>query len=185
MLLKIQIMITHSLNNRIKIITGFNRFSKFLVLGNNIDGFVNIKQEEFKDWADLMQRFPEMYRNLKFAGEWSLNIYQVPDDYKIKYQYGYFMVPKKGKMIADIGYMQVAGKKLDVFISNGMLHFNSRSADTTNNYYKGIEDLKGTIIYEEFLTIILREEIDNVCFKDEYYPGNADAIHHEMYTQVY
>ncbi len=80
--------------------------------------------------------------------------------------------------------MQIAGKKLDVFISYGMLHFNSRSTDTSNNYFKGIEDLKETIIYEEFLTIILKEEIDNVCFKDEHYPGDAGAIHHEKYTQV-
>ena len=38
MLLKIRIMIGHHLTKKGKIISGFNRFSKFLVLGNNTKG---------------------------------------------------------------------------------------------------------------------------------------------------
>lgn len=57
--------------------------------------------------------------------------------------------------------------------------------DTHNNWNKDDKDFDKTVIYEEFLTIILKEEIENVCFKDEYYPGNAVTIHHEIYNQVY
>jgi len=187
-------MITHNLTTKTKIITGFNRFSKFIVLGNNIDGYISIGHEEFKNWEDFTQRFPEMYRNIKFSGEWSLNIYQVPDDYKIKYQYGYFMVPNKGKMIADIGYMQIAGKQMEVFISNAMIHFQSRSIDSTENWDNVIKkdndhdidvDFQDTEVTEEFITILFHEVINGRTFSDEDYPGDSGSVHHEIYTQVY
>lgn len=178
-------MISHHLTNKVKTVKGFNRFSKFLVIGNNIDGFVNIKQVEFKNWEDFKQRFPDIYQKINFAGEWSLKIYQVPDDYKIKYMYEYYKVPYKGKMIADIGYMQMAGKQLDVFISNGMIHFSSRSTDTTENWGKDKEDFEDTDIYEDFLTVILKEDIDNKTYSNDDYPGDAGAVHHERYTKVY
>jgi hypothetical protein len=187
-------MITHHLTNKVKTIRGFNRFSKFLVIGNNIDGYISIGLEEFKNWEDFKKRFPDMYRKITFQGEWSLNIYQVPDDYKIKLNHGYYKIPNKGKMIADIGYMEIAGKQLDVVITNGIMHFQSRTIDGTENWdpeYKSDQDSNDAIdfleteVYEDFLTIILKEDLDYKTFKDEVYPGNAGAIHHEIYTQVY
>lgn len=192
-------MITHSLLNKTKTVTGFNRFSKFLVLGNNIDGMVSIKHEEFENWADFTNRFPDMYKNIDFSGEWSLIIYQVPDDYKIKYQYGYFMVPSKGKIIADIGYMEIAGVHMDVFISNAIIHFQSRSLDSTENwdndfdavinidYDNDIESDKDFVdseIYEQYLTIFLREKLDGKTFNDIDYPDDAGRVHQEIYSQV-
>lgn len=177
-------MITHSLLNKTKTVTGFNRFSKFIALGNNIDGFVNIGHEEFENWEDFTNRFPEIYRNIRFAGEWSLNIYQVPDDYRIKYQYGYFMVPKKGKMIADIGYMQIAGKHMDVFISNAIIHFSSKTIYYTKNKPNPDLDQEATEITEEFLTILLHEELDRKSFNDIDYPGDARRVHHETYSYL-
>jgi len=192
-------MIKHSLLNKTKTVTGFNRFSKFIVLGNNIDGFVNIGHEEFENWEDFTNRFPEIYRNIRFAGEWSLNIYQVPDDYRIKYQYGYFKVPNKGKIIAEIGYMEIVGHHMDVFISNAIIHFQSRTLDSTENwdhdfdtvinidYDNDIESDKDFVdseIYEQYLTIFLREKLDGKTFNDIDYPGDAGRVHQEIYSQL-
>ena len=191
-------MITHNLLNKTKTVTGFNRFSKFVVLGNNIDGFVNIGLEEFEDWEDFTKRFPDMYRAIRFSGEWSLNIYQVPDDYKIKYQYGYYKVPNKGKMIADIGYMQMAGEHMDVFVSNALIHFQSRTLECTENWYNDFDtiiridsdndienkderDFEDSEITEQYLTILLREELNGKTFNDIDYPGDAGKVHHEIY----
>ena len=185
-------MITHSLLNKTKTVTGFNRFSKFLVLGNNKDGMVSIKHEEFENWADFTNRFPVMYKNIDFFGEWSLIIYQVPDDYKIKYQFGYFKVPNKGKIIADVGYMEIVGDHMDVFISNAIIHFQSRSLDSSENwdndfdavinidYDNDIESDKDFVdseIYEQYLTIFLREKLDGKTFNDIDYPGDAGRVH--------
>lgn len=196
-------MIKHYLSTKTKKVTGFNRFSKFVVLGNNIDGMVSIKHEEFENWADFTTRFPEMYKNIDFFGEWSLNIYQVPDDYKLKYKYGYYKVPDKGKMIADIGYMEIAGEQIDVFISNALIHFQSRSTAGTENWDNDIDfdtivdintdtdiddenerDFEVTEIFEQYLTILLHEELDCKTFNDIDYPGNAGNVHHEIYTKV-
>ena len=187
-------MITHHITNKVKTVKGFNRFSKFLVIGNHIDGYISIGQEEFKNWEDFKQRFPDMYRDLTFQGEWSLHIYQVPNDYKIKYKCEYYKVPNKAKMIADIGYMEIAGEQLDVFISNGLMHFQSRTIDGTENWEtefnfdKEVDDeidFYETSVTEDFLTIILKEDLDYKKFKDDVYPGNAGALHHEIFTQVY
>ncbi len=48
-------MIIHSLTSKTKNITGFDRFSKFFVLGNNIDSYISIRREEFKNWEDFTQ----------------------------------------------------------------------------------------------------------------------------------
>ena len=97
-------------------------------------------------------------------------------------------------MIADIGYMEIAGNQLDVFISNGMMHFQARTIECTENWDAELNsdqdstdeiDFLETEVTEDFLTIILKEDIDGKSFKDEVYRGNAGAIHHEIYTQVY
>jgi hypothetical protein len=124
----------------------------------------------------------------------------VRDDYKIKYQYGYFKVPNKGKMIADIGYMQLAGEQMDVFVSNAIIHFQSRSLESTENWENDIDavinidydsdiesdkDFVDSLIYEEYLTIFLCEKLDGKTFNDMDYPGDAGNVHHEIYTKMY
>ncbi|MFZ1751408.1 MAG: hypothetical protein WAU01_14510 [Saprospiraceae bacterium] len=50
-------MITHILLHQTKTVSGFSRFSTFIVLCNNIDSFVNIGNEEFENWADFTKNF--------------------------------------------------------------------------------------------------------------------------------
>lgn len=142
----------------------------------------------------IVINIPIISRKITFQGEWSLDIYQVPDDYKIISKQGYYKVPNKAKMIADIGYMEIAGKQLDVFITNGMMHFTSRSIECTENWDTELNsdqdsteeiDFLDTEVYEDFITIILKEDLDRKSFKDVVYPGNSGVIHHEVYTNVY
>ncbi|MBK8628535.1 MAG: hypothetical protein IPN86_24185 [Saprospiraceae bacterium] len=90
--------------------------------------------------------------------------------------------------------MEIAGKQLDVFISNGMMHFTCRSIECTENWDTELNsdhdsneetDFLETEVFEDFLTIILKEDLNYKKFKDDVYPGNAGAIHHEIFTQVY
>lgn len=74
------------------------------------------------------------------------------------------------------------------------MHFQSRTIECTENWDNELNsdqdtndeiDFLETEVTEDFLTIILKEDLNNKAFKDEYYPGNAGIIHHEVYTQVY
>jgi hypothetical protein len=96
-------------------------------------------------------------------------------------------------MIADIGYMEIAGNQLDVFISNGMMHFQARTIECTENWDTELNsdsdsndeiDFLETEVFEDFLTIILKEDLDYKTFKDEVYPGDAGSIHHEIYIKM-
>lgn len=88
----------------------------------------------------------------------------------------------------------MAGKPLDVFISNGMMHFTGRSIECTENWEMEFNFDKDIVnetdflvseVYEDLLTILLNEDLDYKTFKDEMYPGNVGAIHQKIYTQVY
>ncbi|WP_318641690.1 hypothetical protein [Flavobacterium ardleyense] len=84
----------------------------FLLLGNNIDGYVNVQNVLFTNYADLILRLPKILYNLECSGEWELKLYQVKDDYKIIKKYGYFKVPNKGKLIYRHDYMDYPVKQM-------------------------------------------------------------------------
>jgi hypothetical protein len=98
-----------------------NRFSKFVLIGNNIDGFVNIDVVEFENFDEVKMKLPSIVKSLKFEGEWNLSLYQIPDNFKIKHLYGYYIVPQKGKLILELSYMNVC-KNVNVFISDAIIH---------------------------------------------------------------
>ena len=80
--------------------------AKFLLLGNNIDGYVDIKIEEFKNFEDLKSRLPKMLLNIESWGEWELNLYQITKPFRIIKKYGYFKTPSRGKLILKHSYME-------------------------------------------------------------------------------
>jgi len=96
-------------------------FSKFVLIGNNIDGFVDVGLREFENFEDVKSRLPNIIKNLNYAGEWDLKLYQIPDQLKIKRLYGYYKVPLRGKLILEFSYMNV-DKNIDVFITDGIIH---------------------------------------------------------------
>ena len=89
--------------------------AKFLLLGNNIDGFVDIKMEEFENFEDLKSRLPQMLLHLESWGEWELNLYQITKPYRIIRKYGYFKTPSRGKLILKHSYMEHRMKSIEIF----------------------------------------------------------------------
>jgi hypothetical protein len=81
-------MVTHYLNNKTKTFVGFDRFSSFVLIGNNIDGFVNVDVITFNNYEEAMKVLPGIFNTLEFAGEWDLSFYQVPNNFTIESQYG-------------------------------------------------------------------------------------------------
>lgn len=93
--------------------------SNFVLIGNNIDGYVSLNMTTFHDFEDLKLRLPEIFYNLEYFGEWDLKLYQVSNTFKIIKKYGYYKVPNFGKLIFKYSYMDFRIKKI-VFTENKM-----------------------------------------------------------------
>ncbi len=91
--------------------------SKFLLVGNNIDGFVGIDLVEFENFEDLKSRLPLLLSNLESWGEWELKLYQVTKPYRIIKKYGYFKTPSRGKLLLEYSYMDYQIKSVE-FLAN-------------------------------------------------------------------
>ncbi len=91
--------------------------SKFLLVGNNIDGFVGIDLVEFENFEDLKSRLPLLLSNLECWGEWELKLFQVTKPYSIIKKYGYFKTPSRGKLLLEYSYMDYQIKSVE-FLAN-------------------------------------------------------------------
>jgi len=150
-----------------------------VLIGNNIDGRVNVGIDEFSNYQEAMAELPGIIRNLEFGGEWNLSFYQIPDDFRIKMLYGYYKVPKKGKRVFEFGYMQ-AGEQNEIFLTPGLIHISCITKDIRDKWEDGQDHLNFEI-YEEYFTIMLKEELDGRSFMDEDYPGDITALHKEAW----
>ena len=92
--------------------------AKFILIGNNIDGFVNFKFCEFENFEDVKTKLPKILYELQGEGEWDLKLYQVNDSYKIARKYGYYKIPKKGKLIYSHSYMDCAVKDVQIKVKS-------------------------------------------------------------------
>lgn len=173
-------MVTHYLTNHTKVFSGFNRFSKFVLIGNNIDGHVNVKVIEFAQFQDAMNELPGIFRVLEFGGEWNLSFYQVPDNFSIKHLYGYYKVPRKGKKVFEFSYMQ-AGENNEIHVTPALIHISCTTKDIQENWDDDADHMDFEI-FEEFYTTLLKEDLDRKFFKDEEYPGDITALHKEAWS---
>jgi hypothetical protein len=62
-------MISYYHNHTKKKFSKFDRFSKFLLIGNNIDGRVNVWTEAFENFEEVKAKLPEIFSNLEYYGE--------------------------------------------------------------------------------------------------------------------
>jgi hypothetical protein len=79
--------------------------SNFILIGNNIDGYVSIDSITFAGFEDLKLRLPQIFDNLEYFGEWDLKLYQVCNSSKIIKKYGYYKIPNSGKLLFEYNYM--------------------------------------------------------------------------------
>lgn len=133
-----------------------NRFSRFLLIGNNIDGFVNVDLIVFENFQEVKSLLPNIIENMKFEGEWTLILYQVNGPLKIRHLYGYYKVPSRGKKILELSYMNTA-KHRKVTITDALIHVYSTNDLDFDEYDPSGKPKDGTI-YEESVTVLLFNE---------------------------
>lgn len=114
-------MVNFNLTSHKRKFSRFDRFSKFVLIGNDIDGMVNIDIIEFENYENVKERLPIIFENLYFEGEWTLHLYQVPEKWTVHNKYGYYRVPSKGKMVFEFSYMN-AGRRNHIFLTNTIIH---------------------------------------------------------------
>lgn len=122
-----------------------NKDSKFILIGNNIDGYVDFNFCEFKNFETVVVELPEILYNLEAFGEWDLNLYQVKDSYQIRKKYGYYKHPKKGKLIYSHSYMDLPIREIK--FENSSILFIGCQLDVEENWNS--ED----VFYEKDLMI--------------------------------
>lgn len=79
--------------------------ANFLLIGNKIDGFVDIDEIQFKNFEELKLKLPSILSKIECFGEWQINLYQISKPYRIRKKYGYFKVPTRGKLVFEHSYM--------------------------------------------------------------------------------
>lgn len=82
-----------------------NLQSKFILIGNAIDGYLDFQFYEFGNFDEVKSKLLEILQKISCAGEWDISLYQVDQSYKIKRKYGYYQVPDRGKLIYNYSYM--------------------------------------------------------------------------------
>lgn len=167
-------MINFNQFRKIKKFNQFDRFSKFLLIGNNIDGFVRFGIQEFENFEEVKKKLPKIIEELKYEGEWKLSLYQVADNYRISYQYEYYRVPNRGKMVFELSYMNT-GIINKVFVCETLIHFSCISKEVFKGYDNNIEPID-VEIYEDFYSILLFEKIDGMKVKNEDFRGNKEEL---------
>lgn len=128
--------------------------SKFILIGNAIDGFLDFRFYEFKNFEEVKKKLFNILSNIHCSGEWVIDLYQVKENYKIKTKYGYFKTPKIGKHIYKYSYMRGPVKQIN-FTDNSITIF-----CTTMDYWEDWSaEEDGFHNYELFI------EIDNIRIK--------------------
>jgi hypothetical protein len=135
----------------------FNKFSKFVLIGNDIDGFVNVDIIEFENFDSVKSYLPNIIKNLNYAGEWDLKLYQIDTQLKIKLLYEYYRVPSKGKLILALSYMNMSEFN-EITITDGLIHLYSYSGLFVDEEDKYSGEIINGSVDEDYLTILLYQE---------------------------
>lgn len=170
-------MVTYNLITHKRKFSRFDRFSKFVLIGNDIDGRVNIDIIEFENYEEVKIRLPKIFENLWFEGEWRIHLYQVPQKWSINYKYGYYRVPRRGKLVFEFTYMHAGGRN-GIFLTNKIIHIYcfTQVFDRWSDVTYGLEKSYPLKIYEKSITVELIEPIDGKKINYNDFRGNIEEI---------
>ena len=130
--------------------------SNFVLIGNNIDGSVDVDIINFNDFEEVKSKLLNILVNIEYCGEWDLKLYQVQKNFKISKKYGYYRVPRSGKLILRHSYMDYDVKSLDFF--NHKLEIIGSHMEIIENWNaKSNEDFLNYKIDIEVITIHFNE----------------------------
>ena len=98
----------------------------FMLMGNDIDGFVDLKHYSFRNWQQVINELPGLVTNLECRGEWDLTLYQVPSlDVPIRKKYGFrYHCPAYRKTILQFSYMWFPEELANIYVDYHVIHFN-------------------------------------------------------------
>lgn len=169
---------THTISFHIErstvIFKGFNRFSKFLLIGNYTSGYVNVKIKEFQNFEQVIKLLPGIINDLAFYGKWELALYQVPRSYTMIEHPQSLRIPKNGIPIFKLDH-QDATRFMDIFVNFSMIHLAlyDKQVDQSKKGEKIQYHIKLT---ESYLTIQLEENIHQKKIRLSQYHGDQDKL---------
>jgi hypothetical protein len=134
----------------------FDRFSKFVLIGNDIDGFITIDFVEFKDFEDVKKRLKKIIETVQFRGQWDLKFFEVADNYEIEILHGYYKVLKEGNLLFAMNPSQNIGDLIKLFVDDSIIHFHflSEHIECDDNCEEDELKIDANVV-EHFLTIFL------------------------------
>ena len=159
-------MIEYSTRKRL-IHKTIDKDSRFVLIGNKIDGFVDVGIVEFKNFNEVKSVLPQIIKTIEFGGEWDLKLYEIPKVLKIKKLYGYYKVPFNGKLVFTLDYMCM-DQNIDFFINDALINVYTYSNPYASTPYGDGESILNTI-NEEYITVLLFHKCKKAKFVDEVY----------------
>lgn len=179
-------MIRYDIETKQTKFRGFDRFSKFLLIGNNIDGYVDIGVVEFNHFQEVIEQLPTLLEKMECSGEWDLKFFQVPDSYKICEKYEYYRYPSRGRLIFELRYDRVPLEIIQVSIDNSMIYFGLINKDVEEDW-DSEEDEEDYFIdlnlYEYYWTIHLVEAEPKKEIKDKYFKLGNERFQKILYGE--
>lgn len=159
-----------------KHIKTIDRNSIFVLIGHNIDGFVNVGTVNYQNYEAVKRELHNILRNIRCEGEWDLILYQVPANVGFKRLYGYYKVPKKGKSIFEVTYMNLAYYRCELTIANNLIKLYSCTEICRDDYNP---DRSYGTIYEHLIEVKLKDftKVDN--------PEQADPLDTIVKTDIF
>lgn len=152
----------------------FDRYSKFLLIGNSINGYVNVKVKEFNCYEEVIQNLPRIINDLAFYGNWDLTLYQVTRVYKLEEKPKKYFFPKNGKKIFQID-AKIATSFMDIFVNFSIIQL--VFYEKTIVQKKDKEQIVYSIeLKEKYITILLEEHPKNFNISLKNYHGNQDKL---------
>lgn len=147
--------ITYHIDTKTEEFRGFNRFSKFVLVGNSMDGFVNVQLRTFDCFEEVIKSLPRIINDLAFYGKWDICLYQVPSHYRVIEKPKYYKIPDKGKRIFKLDHL-IATSFMDIFVNFSVIHLALLDKKITSEVQSG-ESIYKIRLTENYITIQLEE----------------------------
>lgn len=170
--------ITHIITTEIHNIKGFNRFCIFYLIPEDIDGAADTSFRRFANFEEVKRDLPKLIEDMDFFGEWTLSLFQ-SKDLSVLEQSASNSLRENGLKIFEISYMNFMANAR-VLITNSLIHFYCEEIEGEEDW----EQIDPTInfeISELNITVLLEEEINEVRFPEDDYPGDVDLIYKKYY----
>jgi len=174
-------MINYSIELKQKKFRGFDRFSKFILIGNNIDGWVDIDIIKFDTFQEVIENMPSLLENFTCDGEWNLTFYQVPENYKILKRYGYYNYPSNGKVVFELTYDRFPLQRIKVYIDNSLIHFSLIDKEVVENWFIEDKDFLDLNFCEYYWSIHLLEKVPIKLIENHEFKLSPERYHKVIY----